>query len=255
MKEDLIGMAKAASEAIKKVPLEERGREVAMGADGTPTSLVDKVAEDSILKFLEDNGIADNFLSEEAGWIDNGSEYTLVVDPVDGTYNASRGIPFFSVSIARGKSRLGDLVEGIVLNVVSDDVFYAEKGKGAFLNDKRLHVNESNGKPVLMTYLGSNASPRTYDIASRFRRVRALGAASLDLCAVAGGQADAYYLDFQPASRSLRVMDIAAGILILREAGGEAYDIVGNILDMPLSLDVRTNVMAVGSNPILELML
>ena len=85
--------------------------------------------------------------------------------------------------------------------------------------------------------------------------MRSLGAASLDLCAVAAGQADAYYLNFQPADRSLRVMDIAAGVLILREAGGEAYDIVGNVLNMPLSLMVRENVMAVGSRAVLEMML
>ena len=108
---------------------------------------------------------------------------------------------------------------------------------------------------MLMAYMGSSASPRTYELAARFRRVRALGAASLDLCAVAAGMADAYYLEYLPPERSLRIMDIAAGVLILREAGGEAYTPntpKGEILDMPLSLDVRKNIMAVGSDKVLE---
>ena len=105
-----------------------------------------------------------------------------------------------------------------------------------------------------MAYMGSNASPRTYELAARFRRVRALGAASLDLCAVASGMADAYYLEYLPAERSLRIMDIAAGVLILREAGGEAYTPKGEILDMPLSLDVRKNIMAIGSEKVLEVL-
>ncbi len=249
-------MARAAAEAVRSVPLEDRGREVAMGADGTPTSLVDKVAEDAILEYLDEKNIMISVLSEEAEFIDRGSEDVLVIDPVDGTYNAGRGIPFYSVSIARGKNNLDDIEEGIVLNIASGDVFYAAKGGGAFLNDKRIRVNDLAGKkPVLMVYLGSHASPRTYEVASKYRRVRCLGAASLDLCAVASGQADAYFLDFQPASRSLRIMDIAAGVLILREAGGEVYDTVGNVLDMPLSLEQRTNVMAVGPNEVLEMML
>ena len=109
-----------------------------------------------------------------------------------------------------------------------------------------------------MVYMGSHASRRTYDLAGKFRRVRALGAASLDICAVATGQADAYYLEYLPAERSLRIMDIAAGVLILREAGGEAFTPMdmntqkSEILDMPLSLDVRKNIMAVGSRKILE---
>jgi fructose-1,6-bisphosphatase/inositol monophosphatase family enzyme len=209
MREELSGMAKAAANAVLTVPRESRNQEVGMGADGTPTKFVDKVAEDSILSYLDEHDVQANFLSEEIG-----------------------------------------------LNIVSGDEFYAGKGKGAYLDDQRISVNDpGDNKPVLMAYMGSHASKDTHGVISRFRRVRSLGAASLDLCAVAAGQADAYYLNFQPADRSLRIMDIAAGVLILREAGGEAYDLGGNVLNMPLSLKVRENVMAVGSKAILEMML
>lgn len=256
MKEELLGMAMAAADAVLAVPIQDRGQDIAMGADGTPTTFVDKVAEDTILDFIDKNDVRANFLSEEAGFIDRGCEKILVVDPLDGTFNAFRGLPFYSVSVALGIERLADLEEAVVHNIASGDVFYAKKGGGAYLNGERLKVNEPVGnKEVLMAYMGSHAALETYKIASRFRRVRCMGVASLDICAVAAGQADAYYLNFQPADRSLRVMDIAAGVLILREAGGEAYDLVGNILDMPLSLKVRENIIAVGSKAMLELML
>ncbi len=259
MNQELLEMARLVTKNVLAVPPKDRGKQVAMGADGTPTSYIDKVAEDVILGYMDEKNIPANLLSEEAGFVDRGYEEILVIDPVDGTFNAVRGIPFFSISIARGKKTLADIEEGLVLNMVSGDVYHAEKGKGAFLNNQPINVREPENGMVLMAYMGSNASPKTYELAARFRRVRALGAASLDLCAVAAGLADAYYLEHLSAKHSLRVMDIAAGVLILREAGGEAYSPNREtyspkceILDMPLSLDVRKNIMAVGSDKVLE---
>ena len=252
MNSEIIDMARLVTKKVMAIPMEDRGKKVAMGADGTDTSYIDKVAEDAILEFMDQKDVQANLLSEEAGFVDRGFDDVLVIDPVDGTYNASRGIPFFSISVARGNKILADLTEGLVMNMVSGDIYYAEKGKGAFLNNQPINVREPENGLVLMAYMGSNASPRTYELAARFRRVRALGAASLDLCAVASGMADAYYLEYLPAERSLRIMDIAAGVLILREAGGEAYTPKGEILDMPLSLDVRKNIMAIGSEKVLE---
>ena len=254
MDQELLDMARLVTKKVLAVPQDQRGKQVAMGADGTPTSYIDKVAEDVILEYMDQKDIQANLLSEEAGFIDRGFDEVLVIDPVDGTYNAVRGIPFFSISIARGRKTLADIEEGLVLNMVSGDVYHAEKGKGAFLNNQPISVREPKNDMVLMAYMGSSASPRTYELATKFRRVRALGAASLDLCAVAAGIADAYYLEYLPAERALRVMDIAAGVLILREAGGESYTPKGEILDMPLSLNVRKNIMAVGSDEVLEKM-
>jgi fructose-1,6-bisphosphatase/inositol monophosphatase family enzyme len=261
MTHELLDMARFVTRNVMAQPPEKWGGNVGMGADGTPTSYIDRVAEDAVLEFMEQNDVQANLLSEEAGFIDRGFDEVLVIDPVDGTYNAIRGLPFFSISIARGGKTLADVSEGLVFNMVSGDYHHAEKGMGAFLNGQPIHTRKPESDMVLMAYMGSSASPRTYELAARFRRVRALGAASLDLCAVASGMADAYYLEYIPAERSLRIMDIAAGVLILREAGGEAYCPNGKnntqnneILDMPLSLDVRKNIMAVGSNSVLEAM-
>ncbi len=254
MNQELLDMAKLVTKKVLAVPQKDRGKQVAMGADGTPTSYIDKVAEDAILEFMDQKNIQANLLSEEAGFIDRGFDQVLVIDPVDGTYNAVRGIPFFSISIARGRKTLADIEEGIVLNMVSGDVYHAEKGKGAFLNEQPIHTREPENGMVLMAYMGSSASPRTYELAQKFRRVRALGAASLDLCAVAAGAADAYYMEHLDSEQGLRIMDIAAGVLILREAGGESYTPKGKILDMPLSLELRKNIMAVNSDKVLEMM-
>ncbi len=247
-------MAREVAAKVMAVPLEQRGRTVAMGADGTDTSYIDKVAEDAVLEFMDKNDVQANILSEEAGFVDRGFGEVLVIDPVDGTYNASRGLPFFSFSVARGTEMLSDITEGLVMNMVSGDVYHAEKGKGATLNGSPIQVRMPDEDLVLMAYMGSHSSQRTFSLVQRFRRVRALGAASLDLCAVAAGMADAYFLEYQPVERSLRVMDIAAGVLILREAGGEAFTPKGEILDMPLSLDVRKNIMAVANKCVMEVL-
>ena len=129
MNSEIIDMARLVTKKVLAVPLEERGKKVAMGADGTDTSYIDKVAEDAILEFMDQKDVQANLLSEEVGFVDRGfDDDVLVIDPVDGTYNASRGIPFFSISVARGNKILADLTEGLVMNMVSGDIYYAEKG-------------------------------------------------------------------------------------------------------------------------------
>jgi fructose-1,6-bisphosphatase/inositol monophosphatase family enzyme len=254
MNKVLLEMANIVRSAVMAVPLEARGRTLAMGADGTPTSNIDKVGEDAIIKFMEERALPLNLLSEEAGFIDRGFQDTLVADPVDGTFNACAGIPFYSVSLAVGRSSMACITDGLVMNLVTGDVFQANKSKGAFLNGKPIRVRESGKDKVLMAYLGASAMPHTYEVASRFRRIRCLGAVSLEICAVASGQADAFYIEYAQEKRRPRVVDIAAAVLILREAGGQAYDGNREILDMPFSLETRKNMIAVGNKSVLELM-
>ena len=90
-----------------------------MGADGTPTLSIDKVAEDVIVEYITENDIQLNILSEEAGYIDNQAEKTLVIDTIDGTYNSVMGIPFYSVSMAIGTKSMADVEAGLVQNVVT----------------------------------------------------------------------------------------------------------------------------------------
>ncbi len=216
------------------------GNNIGIGADGTPTKYVDKLAEDVAINFLEKSKVKVNILSEEVGYLDFGGEYTFVLDPVDGTRNAYRGIPFYSVSLGIGKSALSDIEYGIVKNIPTGDVFVAEKNQGAFLNNKRIAVPEIPDKELLSSLtLGITFDKVTLSLAKK-DKVRSLGSASLEMCMVATGALDFYVV----GKEYLRVIDIAASTLILREAGGVVTNILGEQLDMPLSLDERTSVIA-----------
>jgi fructose-1,6-bisphosphatase/inositol monophosphatase family enzyme len=224
------------------------GNNIGIGADGTTTKYIDKVAEDVAVGFIEKSKVKVNLLSEEAGFLDFDGKYTFVLDPIDGTRNAYRGIPFYSVSIGVGKSMLSDVEYGIVKNIPTGDVFVAEKKYGAFLNNKPIGVPEFPTKDVLSSLtLGKNFDDLTISLARR-DIVRSLGSASLEMCMVAIGALDFYVVgrDF------MRVTDIAASTLIVREAGGVVTDIRGETLDMPFSLDERTSVIATCSQDLVN---
>jgi fructose-1,6-bisphosphatase/inositol monophosphatase family enzyme len=246
-------MADEVERTVKDSMGQELGRDLGMGADGTPTKLIDDEAEKTALRILAEEGEKLNILSEECGFIDNGADFTLVMDPIDGTHNAIRGIPFYSISLAIGKNKLSDVEYGIVRNLVSGDTFWAEKGKGSFLNDQPLKTRTFEQKDSLYSlYVGRRATPRTYKVSSIPRRARALGCASLEMCLVATGAFDIYFLNYHPAKYAMRVIDIAASTLILREAGGEVFNDSYDILDMPFDIAARTNVIAFGDKQAME---
>ncbi len=224
------------------------GTNIGIGADGTLTKYVDKLAEDVAIKFIKKADMGINILSEEAGFLDFGGEYTFVLDPVDGTRNAYRGIPFYSVSLGIGKSRLSNVEYGIVKNIPTGEVFFAEKEYGAFLNKKRISVPDVPAKEILSSItLGKNFDSLTLSLAKK-GVVRSLGSASLEMCMVAMGALDFYVI----GKEYLRVTDIAASTLIMREAGGVVTDIHGEELDMSLSLDDRTSVIAACSEELIH---
>jgi fructose-1,6-bisphosphatase/inositol monophosphatase family enzyme len=216
------------------------GTSMGIGADGTPTKYIDKLAEDVALDILKKSDVKVNLLSEEAGFVDYGGEYTFALDPVDGTRNACRGIPLYSVSLGVGKSMLGDVKYGIVKNIPTGDVFVAEKKHGAFLNKKRICVPDYPDKELLSSLgLGKNFDKLTLSLAQK-DYVRSLGCASLEMCMVTVGA-----LDFYVVGREyIRVTDIAASTLIVREAGGIVTNAQGKQLEMSLSLDERVSVIA-----------
>ncbi len=230
------------------------GENVGTGAYGAPTSAVDKVAEDAVLKEIERADVRLNILSEEIGYVDRGGDLTLVLDPVDGTHNAMRGLPVYSTSLAVGRESMDGTVHGLVRDLVSGKTYYASKGEGAFLDDKPIKVRVFNPKDVLFTiYMCKNSHEDAFKIARNVRRVRNLGAASLDMCIVASGAADAYYMNSIAKNAELRVVDIAASALILREAGGEVVNLQRKRLDMPYDAKTRTNLIAYGDKKTLEL--
>ena len=224
------------------------GSNIGIGADGTPTKYIDKLADDVAIKIVKKSDVKVNLLSEESGFLDLNGKCTFVLDPVDGTRNAYRGIPFYSVSLGVGKSMLSDVEFGIVKNIPTGDVFISEKNHGAFFNNKRIMVPDLPAKSLLSSLtLGKNFDNLTLSLAKK-DIVRSLGSASLEMCMIAIGALDYYVV----GKEYMRVTDIAASTLILREAGGIVKNIQGKNLDMPLNLDERTSVVAACNEEIVK---
>jgi len=250
VRDALLACAKAAADAVSA--LEDPGAQVGSGYSGAPTSRIDRVAEDALLAKVEDLGLAVNILTEERGLIDRGHADLLVCDPVDGTVNALRGIGLWGVSLAVGQWTLEGLRYGLVFQPENGDVYYAEKGKGASLNGRPMKTRRlSDGSTLYLVYLGQSAAPASYEVAAAGRRTRALGSASLELCMVARGAANLYYFHSATDAR-LRIVDIAAGVLLVREAGGIVVDLDRKTLDLPLTTAARTNLIAAGDAETLE---
>jgi myo-inositol-1(or 4)-monophosphatase len=169
------------------------------------------------------------FLVEEAGAIEGPDKsHRFIIDPIDGTTNFMHGIPQFSISIAL--EREGQMVSALVFNPVTDDMFVAEKGQGAYLNNKRLKVAArknlsecliASGAPFMGKEGREQFLPELDRVLSATAGMRRFGSAALDLCWVAAGRFDAFW------ERDLKPWDIAAGILIVREAHGVVSDIAG----------------------------
>jgi fructose-1,6-bisphosphatase/inositol monophosphatase family enzyme len=224
------------------------GKTVGIGADGSPTSYIDQVAENVAIRILEKSEVKVNLLSEEKGFVDFGGTYVFVLDPVDGTRNAYRGIPFYSVSLAIGTSKISDIEYGIVKNIPTGDIFTAEKHEGAFLNNTRIRVCEMPSAEMLSSIsLGKIYTPRA-GVLSKKGNVRSFGSASLEMCLVAISALDYYFV----GRDILRVIDIAAATLIIREAGGFVKTITGDELDMEFDLIGRTSVFAGCSETLLK---
>ena len=168
-------------------------------------------------------------LLEERGEVEGADRtHRFIVDPLDGTTNFLHGIPHFAISIAL--ERDGDLVAGLILNPVTHELFTAERGKGAFLNDRRIRVAARTELSAAVIGTGIPHSGRpAHDlflnelgvVMAQSAGVRRMGAAALDLAWTAAGRLDGYW------ERNLRPWDLAAGIVIVREAGGYVSDAEG----------------------------
>jgi myo-inositol-1(or 4)-monophosphatase len=169
------------------------------------------------------------FLGEEGGGIEGKDKsHRFIIDPIDGTTNFMHGVPHFAISI--GLEREGQLVAGVILNPVTDDLYYAEKGHGAYLNNRRLRVAERKELNVSIIAAGlpftsrpghARAVAELAAVMNVSAGVRRFGTASLDMTYVAAGRFDGFW------ERGLKPWDVAAGIVVLREAGGVVTDLDG----------------------------
>ncbi len=228
----------------------DAGEILRIGADGTPTERIDEVAENAALSVLEADGRSMRIVSEEMGEKIIGSrpEFTFVLDPIDGTFNAVNNIPFFCVPIAIGSSDLSDIRYGYVKNLVNGEIYTAEKGNGAFLKTPylntgtkgtRIHASTLSGLSQL-SVISYSHRPHAEVNNHNVRRVRVFGCAALELCYIASGIFDAF-IDMRSM---LRVTDIAAGKLIVEEGGGKVTDGMGAPLSTKLDVTQRVNVVA-----------
>ena len=199
-----------------------------LGQETNLVTEIDRKAEEMIIGRIRQRYPQHDVLGEEFGAQDLQSEYKWVIDPLDGTTNFTHGLPIFCVSV--GLERKGELVLGVVYDPNFDELFTAEKGKGAFLNNRRIRVSTTKklGESLLVTGFPYDIKSRSDGIVKHFENflkegqaVRRLGSAALDLCYVAAGRFDGYW------ENSLNPWDMAAGVLLVQEAGGWVTDFRG----------------------------
>ena len=201
--------------------------QVSMKGPGDFVSAADRRADKTLIAELQKARPTYALLTEESGEI-SGTDgaHRWIVDPLDGTTNFLHGIPFFAISVAL--EREGKTVAGIVYNPILNELYTAERGNGAFLNDRRLRV--AGRRTIADCILGSSlprsglagmAQEEMTRIGPRTAGVRSLGAAALDLAWVASGRLDGFW------HHQLEPWDFAAGLLLVREAGGFVTDLAG----------------------------
>jgi myo-inositol-1(or 4)-monophosphatase len=241
----MISAARKAGRSLARDFGEVEQLQVSIKGPANFVSAADHKAEDIIYKELAKARPGYSFLMEERGELRGDDEtHRWIVDPLDGTTNFLHGIPHFAISI--GLEREGVMVAGVVYNPATDELFTAEKGKGAFLNDRRrLRVagRKTLADAVVVTgipHRGRPGHPKFLDemksVMMEVAGLRRSGSAALDMAYVAAGRYDGYW------ERGLKAWDLAAGIVLVREAGGLVTDVTGG--DEALS---RGNVLA-GNN-------
>ena len=225
----MIKAAHRAGRGLKRDLGEVEHLQVSLKGPRNFVTAADRRAEETVREELAKARPDYGFLGEEGGARPGADKsHRWIVDPLDGTTNFLHGIPHFAVSIAL--ERDGVIVAGVVSNPANDELFVAERGKGAFLNDKRIRVAARQKLADAVVACGlphygrGDLDLARHEIAAaqaHFAGLRRYGAATLDLAWVAAGRLDAYW------ERDLSPWDIAAGSLLVREAGGFVSDLDG----------------------------
>jgi len=225
----MIKAARRAGRGLKRDLGEVENLQVSLKGPANFVTIADKRAEEAVHNELSKARPGYGFIGEEGGMREGTDKsHTWIVDPLDGTTNFLHGMPHFAVSIAL--KREDSIIAGVIYNPANDDLFLAEKGKGAFLNDQRLRVagrkklNEAViacGLPHLGRGSFETSVKEMAALQPRVAGLRRFGAATLDLAWVAAGRFDGFW------ERNLGAWDMAAGMILVREAGGFVSDFEG----------------------------
>ncbi|MEW6767249.1 MAG: inositol monophosphatase family protein [Pseudomonadota bacterium] len=226
----MVKAARRAGRSLKRDLGEIENLQVSLKGPANFVSLADKRAEQMLYVDLTKARPGYGFIGEEGGTREGTDKSNIwIVDPLDGTTNFLHGIPQFAISI--GLQREGVMIAGVIYNPANDELYIAEKGKGAFLNDQRIRVagrkklNEcviACGLPHIGRGDHELARREMMEMMPKVAGLRRFGAASLDLAFVAAGRLDGYW------ERNLKPWDIAAGLIMVREAGGLVSGIEGH---------------------------
>jgi myo-inositol-1(or 4)-monophosphatase len=218
-----------AGRGLKRDFGEVENLQVSVKGPGDFVSAADRKAEKILFEELSRARPGYGFVMEESGIVEGPDKsHTWYIDPLDGTANFLHGLPIFAISI--GLAREGQIVAGLVYNPIVEAIYIAEKGQGAYLNNRRLRVaaRRDLGEALVgcaIPHLGKGGHARFKSeltaVMARVANLRRLGAAALDLCFVASGAYDGFW------ERDLKPWDLAAGILIVKEAGGFVTDAEG----------------------------
>lgn len=203
---------------------------------------VDKASESLILEIILGAFPGDAILAEESGASKNKAARRWLIDPLDGTTNYAHSYPFFCVSI--GLEEQGEMALGVVYDPIRDELFYATRGEGAFLNDEKIKVSNIDSVNSSLLVTGFPPDSRGTDInnmaefatlTNLSHGVRRDGSAALDLSYVAAGRYEGFW------EKRLAAWDVGAGSLIVEEAGGRVSDLDGNKLDVDKGFILATN--------------
>ncbi len=225
----MIAAARKTARALKRDFGELEKLQVSLKGPANFVSSADRRAEETLFQELSKARPGYGFLGEEGGAREGADKsHRWIVDPLDGTTNFLHGIPQFAISIAL--EREGGIIAGLIYNPANDEMFIAEKGKGAFMNDQRIRVagRKRLSEAVVacgLPHIGRGnlalARAETGAMQEHVAGLRRFGAAALDLAWVAAGRLDGYW------ERDLKPWDMAAGLILVREAGGFVNDCDG----------------------------
>ena len=203
--------------------------QVSLKGPGNFVTASDLKVEKILVEELQKARPTYSILSEEVGQINNDESFKWIIDPIDGTSNFLHGIPHFAISI--GLEHDKEIICGIIYDPIKDEIFTAEKGNGAYLNNKRMRVSSrSKLKDCIICTGGHARDSKDRELALEeykkfsskvFIPIRKFGSASLDMAYVAAGRCDGYW------QRDLSYWDIAAGIILVKESGGFVTDFNG----------------------------